>query len=97
MIKREFARHIAYPATHLAHLLYHIEAVNACHSRLWQQQRAENAEHRCLAGAVRTDEAEHLALGDSKRHIAECLHLAVALADVLYINGIHHSQFSIFN
>ena len=40
---------------------------------------------------------QDLTLADGKRHIVECLHRAVVLADVLNFNGIHNCQLSIVN
>ena len=70
LIERELARHVAHPAPNVLHLAQRVVAIDRGRSLVGQQQGAENAEHRGLAGTVGTDQPEHLTLTDRERHVA---------------------------
>ena len=89
LIKRELARHIPHPAAYLAHLGHDIIAIDRRCPRLGQQQGAQDAIQRRLAGAVRPDQAKHLSLAHGERHFVERRHLAIVLGHVMYLDCIH--------
>ena len=89
LIEREFSRHIAHSTTHVAHLSDHVEPIDRGRACVGQEQRTKNAKHRGLASAVGADESENLALPHAERHIVECHHAPVTLADIFYLNRIH--------
>ena len=86
MIERETTGHVAHAFSDVLHLADGVEAVDSDRARIGQQQRAENAKQRGLAGTVGTDESEDLAPADAQRHVGQCLHLAIAFADASHID-----------
>ena len=57
--------------------------------RVGLRQRREHADGRRLAGAVRAEQPEDLALAHGERHAVERLHVPVALAEVLDDDRVH--------
>src|SRR4051812_42298527 len=53
------------------------------------RQRRQHADGRRLAGAVRSEQTEHLAVADGERDAVERLDLAVALAQLLHRDRVH--------
>ena len=60
LIEGELARHIPYPAANLPHLFHDVKSIDCCRTCLRQQQGAQDAVHRRLAGTIGPDEAKHL-------------------------------------
>lgn len=93
LIKGETARHISDILADFLVITHYIEAVDHCGARFGKQQRCQDAEERCLAGAVRSDESENLALGNLERHTFQGLDslLALAVGD-LYVVYTYYSH-----
>ena len=89
-VQREALREVADRAGDVAMLLHRILAEHADRARVDMQQPADRADRRRLAGAVGTNQPEHLAFVDTKRHPAQRLDAAVPLDDVLELNCCFH-------
>ena len=103
LIEGEATGHVAQGAAYLPHLCSGVEATDLAlrllHSAfriiVGQQQRGKDAEHRGLAGAVGTDEAEDLAGLHLEGDILQGLHPAEVFGDVGDIYSTAHISYSL--
>ena len=89
-VEHQFLRHHAEHAPRPPVVGDDIGAHHAHLARACARQAGDDADQGGLAGAVRPEQAEELALGDGKAHPGERLQRAVALLDVQGFNGKSH-------
>ena len=85
-------RDVADHAADRARLADDVVAGDLCVALVRSRERDEHAYGRRLAGAVRPEQAEDLALADCERHAVERLHVAVALAKTVDGDRVHESR-----
>ena len=83
----QVARHVADVVADLDGLIVRVEAENRGAARGRTDLVEDRADRRRLAGAVRAEEPEYLAVPDVEVQIHESLHVAVMLGQVLGVNG----------
>src|ERR1051325_4760972 len=86
-VERERLRDVADVAAHLLAFLFDVEAVDAGVAGGGDEEAAEDADERRLAGAVRAEEAEDLAARDLQRDVVEGADGAEVLGDVLDVDA----------
>jgi len=90
VVERRLLEHQSDRAAHVAPLQEDIEAVDHRRAGRWAQQRAEHVDGRRLAGAVRPEEAEQLALAHLERDARHRLERPEATrqgADLDHVHG----------
>ena len=85
-------RDVADRAADGARLAQHVVAADRRRARVGMRQRHEHAHGRRLAGAVRAEQPEHLALAHAERDAVQCLDVAVALAEIADGNRVHRRR-----
>ena len=74
-------------APHVVRILRHVVSAHNRLARGDRDQRGHHADQRALAGAVRPQQAEDLALGDAEVHVLHGFKIAVALDDIFDRDG----------
>ena len=89
LVERELAGHIAHTATYRLHLGHHVVAVHTGLAGIGQEQGAQYAHQRGLAGTVGAYQAEHLAGLHVEAHTVEGFHLAVRFRHAAHFYRFH--------
>src|SRR5712691_5275293 len=89
-IERGLARQVADEALDLQRLLPAVEPCDPRDAGVGMQQRHQYPDGRCLARAVRAQEAEHLALLDRERDVGDAALAAVALGQSFHFDDRCH-------
>ncbi len=85
-------RDVADRAAHAVRVAHDVLARDDRASGVGLRQRRERAHRRRLAGAVRAEQPEHLAVAHGERDAVERLHVLVALAQVFGDDRVHAAE-----